>query len=227
MALSWMYRFPSFYWCVESSTRIQRRQWGKSLSTFHCFMRKQNTKIHTDFELSVCRLHQSVFISLYNMQRWDIGCTPLSPPRSNSSQMLSNYCPICFCCIFGTVSVVVSVSTLCHHKAHLSFVHAQKRSTWTTGTSLWSTMKNKMTRAQELEYKWNELFFFAGVRILIICFPSIHLYGSGMWIEPLLLVMVTVLHNSHMALFSWSVLTACPWLMHFFPPRPGHSEYHL
>lgn len=31
-------------------------------------MRKQNTKIHTDFELSICRLHPSVFISLYNMQ---------------------------------------------------------------------------------------------------------------------------------------------------------------
>lgn len=33
-------------------------------------MRKQNTKIHADFELSICRLHPSVFISLYNMQHW-------------------------------------------------------------------------------------------------------------------------------------------------------------
>lgn len=45
---------------------------------FHCFMRKQNTKIHTDFELSICRLHPSVFISLYNMQHWRY---ILQPPR--------------------------------------------------------------------------------------------------------------------------------------------------
>lgn len=109
------HRYPSIYWRVWSSTRIHQRQWGKSLSIFHCFMRKQYTKIHTDFELSICRLHPSVFISLYNMQHWRYTLqTPLS-------QMLSNYCPICFCCIFGTVSVVVLLltsqtsSVLCTH----------------------------------------------------------------------------------------------------------------
>lgn len=35
---------------------------------FYCSMRKQYTKIHTDFELSICSFHSSVFMSLYIMQ---------------------------------------------------------------------------------------------------------------------------------------------------------------
>lgn len=163
------YRYPSIYWCVWSSTRIHQRQWGKSLSIFHCFMRKQNTKIHTDFELSICRLHPSVFISLYNMQhlRYTLQ-TPMS-------QMLSNYCPICFCCIFGTVSDVVFVLTFCHPKPHLPFVLRHKISTWTTGTSLsWSTMKNKMTKARESYCKCYEL--------LLVCRSFSYAFHPLAWI---------------------------------------------
>lgn len=90
----------------ERSTTLHQRQRGKSLSTFYCSMRKQNTKIHTDFEISVCRLLQSVLMPVQYAAP-----TPLSP-TSSTSQMMSNYCPICFCCI----SVfVVAASTLCRH----------------------------------------------------------------------------------------------------------------
>lgn len=152
-----MYRYPSIYWCIWSSTRIHQRQWGKSRSIFHCFMRKQNTKIHTDFEISNCRLHPSVLTSLYYMQHWRYRLQIHPPPPPTLSQMLSNYWPICFCCIYGIASVVVSILIFCHHKPHLSFVLTHKISTWTTGTLLsWWAMTNKMTRAQELDCKCYE-----------------------------------------------------------------------
>lgn len=75
--------FQVFIGAFERSTTIHQRQWGKSLSTFHCFMRKQNTKIHTDFELSVCRLHQSVFKPVqYAALRYRLHLLPrpLPPP---------------------------------------------------------------------------------------------------------------------------------------------------
>lgn len=85
-------------------------------------MRKQNTKIHTDFELSICRLHPSVFISLYNMQHWR--CT-LQPPVSDVIQLFPHLfllhiwhslsCCFCIDVLSSQTSVVLCTQTQNKH----------------------------------------------------------------------------------------------------------------
>ena len=110
-------------------------------------MRKQNTKIHTDFEVSICRLRPSVFISLYNMQHWRY---TLRTPRLR-----------CYPIIAPSVSVAYLAQSLLLFLYRLSVITnlicpvapADKISTWTTGTSLsWSTMRNKMMKSTRVVF---------------------------------------------------------------------------